>query len=314
MGADKRLCDETGSKNRMLLVFVAEFLGTLFFTLLPSLNNTEATNAAALALWVYFASHTSSAHLNPAITLAFVLLGHHHPNEILIYIPAQILGALTGATFTKYLIPDSVARSLGCFVPMASLNSWQVFGIEMLLTMSFIIGVFTVVFYTKDKLGFGNLGPLLIGLALFANAQAGGHYTGAALNPARVIASPIIIGCQGSNYIHSYILGELAGALGAFVVTFVFFGINADSWYVRWLKEDQQHIVPAFNYSLKHENAQTDLRTAKARGRTPSMHARGLRDTPNMTTPESHLLIPPPPDTAPRVAFPTPISIPGVPG
>lgn len=276
--------DESSSAyNSRGLVFVAEFFGCLFFTFCASLNNTALTNATVLACWVYFSSHVSSAHLNPAVTLAFVLLGHHHPKDILVYLFAQVFGCLTGATFVKYLVPHSVEQELGCFSPMKTLNSWQVFGFEFLLTMSFITSIFVVVFYTREKLGFGNMGPLLIGLSLLANALAGGNYTGAALNPARVIASPIVIGCgDDSQWLHAYIIGEFLGAIGAVSIVILFFGVNANAWYIKWLREEHKNAVPAFNYSLDHDKAP---RSAKARTRT-------LRHLSNLPpTPESQNLV-----------------------
>ena len=39
------------------------------------------------------------------------------------------------------------------------------------------------------------MGPLVVGYTLFASAFIGGPFTGAALNPARVLGPAIVYGC-----------------------------------------------------------------------------------------------------------------------
>ena len=39
------------------------------------------------------------------------------------------------------------------------------------------------------------MGPLVVGSTLFASAFIGGPFTGAALNPARVLGPAIVYGC-----------------------------------------------------------------------------------------------------------------------
>src|SRR5678809_471644 len=112
----------SSEKTDLRYVFVAEFLGCMFFTFCATLNNAAFTNGAVLSCWVYFSSHISSAHLNPAVTVAFVLLGHHHFVELHVYLTAQLLGALVGTAFVRLLVPWSQDNQLGCFVPHAQLN------------------------------------------------------------------------------------------------------------------------------------------------------------------------------------------------
>lgn len=55
--------------------------------------------------------------------------------------------------------------------------------------MTFLL-VVTIYSVAVGEPSFGIMGPLVIGAALFAAAITGGGFTGAALNPARVLGEP----------------------------------------------------------------------------------------------------------------------------
>ena len=62
----------------------------------------------------------------------------------------------------------------------------------------------------------GNVGPLAIGLALVATAEAIGGYTGAALNSARVFGPAVVYGCNWGTF-WIYLLAHLAASTVAAV-------------------------------------------------------------------------------------------------
>ena len=69
--------------------------------------------------------------------------------------------------------------------------------------------------------GHGSFTPLIVGLTLTACAGTGGRYTGAALNPARVIGPAAVFHCS-KNVWWMYVLAEvLAAALACGVFAFV---------------------------------------------------------------------------------------------
>src|SRR5689334_8946368 len=92
-----------------------EFIGTMVLILLGNgvvggvlLKNTKAENAGWMVIttgWglavfagvaVSISMGDSDAHLNPAFTVASVIMTGH-PERLWTYIPAQILGAIAGA-------------------------------------------------------------------------------------------------------------------------------------------------------------------------------------------------------------------------
>ncbi len=67
------------------------------------------------------------------------------------------------------------------------------------------------------KPGHGSFTPLAVGLALVSCAGSGAQWTGAALNPARVIGPLAVYKC-GTNIAYIYILAELVAAIAACAV------------------------------------------------------------------------------------------------
>jgi glycerol uptake facilitator-like aquaporin len=79
----------------------------------------------------------------------------------------------------------------GCFDPTTidqTITRSQLFGWEVVMTFTLISVVYAC---GVAKPGHGSFTPLAVGLSLVACAGTGGKYSGAALNPARVIGECI---------------------------------------------------------------------------------------------------------------------------
>jgi aquaporin Z len=84
-------------------IFIAEFLGTFVLVLSILATANPVYIAAAFLAAITILSKISGGHINPVVTLAMFMNGTLNLNQVLIYIPAQILGAL-GAYYTYNLI------------------------------------------------------------------------------------------------------------------------------------------------------------------------------------------------------------------
>ena len=224
-------------KPNLVSKFFAEMSACAIFHFLGSVSPTPWTNGIVLMVMVYYTAKTSGAHLNPAVSLTFTILGYTNPLEMLVYWMAQVLGCILGALWIAALVPGMhigisgfEGPYSGCFYPADNTGMWAVFGWEAFATFCFILPIFSVVWYTLHKKGYGNTGPLMVGLSLIGNALAAGRYTGAALNPARVLGSPAVFSCD-NHFIYCYLLGELlAGALVPLVIA-PWYGIAMNPWY-----------------------------------------------------------------------------------
>lgn len=104
---------------------LAEFLGSLLYTLLglgaslrwaPGPHGVLGSALAfglAQATLVQALGHVSGGHINPAITLAFLLASQLSLPRALGYLLAQLLGALAGAGVLYGVTPAAVRGTLG---------------------------------------------------------------------------------------------------------------------------------------------------------------------------------------------------------
>ena len=217
--------------RRLASKALGEMLGCMLFQFLGSLAPTALGNGVALTPLVFMLAKISGGHLNPAVTLTFALLGHSSPGELLIYWAAQISGCVLGALWIWGIVPNSQGTN-GCFVPRPYVSDISVFALEAAGTFCLVTPLFAVVWHTMHKSGYGVTGPLIIGLSLFSAASAVGPWTGAAINPARAMAGPLVFSCQASvRALPYYVLGELTGAVVASLAIAPWYGISARPWY-----------------------------------------------------------------------------------
>lgn len=244
-------------KPRVPSKFVVEFLACMMFHFIGSVSPTPWANGIALMVLVYYTAKTSGAHLNPALSLTFTLLGYTNPLEMIIYWMAQVSGCIVGALWIACLVPGLQVGSKiehhienvsydGCFIPRSDLSNGEIFGWEAFSTFCFITPIFSVVWYTLNKKGYGNTGPLMIGLSLIANAYAVGPFTGGAMNPARAIASPAVFNCQNGQKIWLYVLGEMLAGAVVPVAIMPWYGVSPTSWYKSWIPESLRSKLQVF--------------------------------------------------------------------
>lgn len=231
-------------------IFLPELLGTATLLLLGCgvvanvvLARTNGHGGGPLMITIgwglavfagVYVAYQSGAHLNPAVTLGLVAsgddLGGDTAVKVLVYLAAQLVGAILGATLCWLAYRDQFDAEesdpddkLGVFctapqIPRTSSN---------LLTE--VIGTFVLVFviiaFGKTPSG---IGPLAVALFVVAIGASLGGPTGYAINPARDLGPRIahtllpIRRKRDSNWSYAWIPvvgpvvgGILAGLLAA---------------------------------------------------------------------------------------------------
>ncbi len=157
-----------------------------------------------IMVMVYAGGHLSGAHYNPAVTVAFALARHFPPRDALVYIGAQLLGAVLAALLLLAAWPDAPA-DLGATVPSVGTGSALLY--ETVLT-AFLMFVITAV--ATDTRAVGGAAAIAIGGTVALDALFGGPITGASMNPARSFGPALASGQWSDFWI--YVAAPLAGA------------------------------------------------------------------------------------------------------
>lgn len=164
------------------VVLDAKYVGTFglwFVALAP---------AVAVACMVYAFGKISMAHFNPAVTVGFLITRHTPKNLFSLYIAAEIIGAILGSIFVKYVL--GTQANIGANAPDYHYPIALIIGVEVLATALLMAMILTVV-HTKGLKGFGGaMIGMMVGLDIFFLA----FISGASMNPARSLAPALVSG------------------------------------------------------------------------------------------------------------------------
>jgi aquaporin-4 len=222
------------------LAVVAEFLGTCLLVLVAcgSCANFDKDRKAdfvqialafgfSVATIVWSIAHVSGGHINPAVTIGFLVTRKISILRATLYIVAQSLGAVVGASLLMLLSPTGSNDALGTTSPNTGVSMIQTFVVE--LVISFVL-VWTV-FATCDsqRTDLAGSGPLAIGLSIAMCHLWAIPYTGSGMNPARALGSALVSGYLKENAgIHAlYWVGPLIGGSLAGLGYDLLFATNA---------------------------------------------------------------------------------------
>ncbi len=202
--------------------YISEAIGTCVLVLIGcgvavlSSGDLVATSLAfglAIVAMAYSVGTISGGHFNPAVTLGVLINKKIKGNEAIIYIVAQVIGALIGAGLL-YVIFSSCSIGVGNLgangFGTASSKDITLAGallVEVILTFIFVL---TVLFASNEK--DNKLAGLVIGLSLTLVHLIGIQLTGTSVNPARSLAPALILGGQAFRQVWVFIIAPLVGA------------------------------------------------------------------------------------------------------
>ncbi len=182
--------------------FVTELLGTFIVVVLATcsvvidakFNGILGFPFVAFApfvgveIGVYLFGKISMAHFNPAVSVAFLITRHITRKLLVLYLLAEIIGALLASLFVSIVIGNDA--NLGANAPNYSYPLSLIFGIEVLASALLMAVILTVV-YTKGLKRFGGIAiGGIVGLDILFLA----FISGASMNPARSLAPAMLSG------------------------------------------------------------------------------------------------------------------------
>jgi aquaporin Z len=148
----------------------------------------------------------SGAHINPAVTLAFSVVGRISRHDVVGYLVAQLVGALAGAYAFRRLW-GSVALSVDGGVTHPTVATPVAIGIEAGMTALLLAMIF--VFLSRERLM--RWTPLMLWAVIGALVWQGSPYTGTSLNPARSAGPAVAFSDVADLWL--YLLAPALGAL-----------------------------------------------------------------------------------------------------
>ena len=154
----------------------------------------------------------SGAHLNPAVTVGFWMLGRVCRHDLVGYVVAQLVGGLTGAYAARLVLPASVTASIGGAVIHPGVPIAAAVALEAGMTALLLAVVF--LFVSVERLALWT--PLALVPLLTAIIWLGSPWTGASLNPARSEGPALAFRDLADLWL--YLLAPILGALAVALV------------------------------------------------------------------------------------------------
>lgn len=222
--------------------FFGELVGTAILIILGNgvvanvvLNKTKGTNsgwivisfgwAMAVYISVFIAAPYSKAHLNPAVTIAFAIVEKLESGKVIIYLVAQLLGSMAGATIVwlcyrqHFNATQDAEAKLAAFCTSPAIRSPLTNLLtEIVATFILILGVLHI---AAPASSLGALDALPVALLVLGIGLSLGGTTGYAINPVRDVGPRIMhailpVAAKGGsdwNYAWVPVVGPVIGAL-----------------------------------------------------------------------------------------------------
>ena len=212
--------------------FLAELIGTFALVFIGGgaimasdlAKNPAGITQVALAHGIILAIMVTatmrvSGHLNPAVTIGFLVTRRIEPIMAGVYVLAQILGAVLAAYALKGLFPSevAVASRLGGQSIALDVSMTQAIILEAIATFFLVFVIFGTAVDPKAP----KVGGFAIGLTIAADILAIGPLTGGSMNPARSFGPAIASGIFEGQAV--YWIGPIIGSIAAALLYETFF-------------------------------------------------------------------------------------------
>jgi len=204
--------------------FAAEFIGTFAIVFVGSMslmmaNGTGAPASVAMLIVAIAVGLVTgvmvtstmrvAGHLNPAVTLGFMVARRIEAYMAGVYLAGQLLGAIAAAFIAKMVVPVALytAARGGSQLVSLDVSMGQALTVELIATFVLVWVVFGTAVDPKAP----RVGGTAIGFAMTAGILAIGPLTGGSMNPARAIGPALASGYLEGQVV--FWVGPLLGGL-----------------------------------------------------------------------------------------------------
>lgn len=217
--------------------FIAELIGTFGLVLFgcgaaaiaggDTLAQTSGLGLLGISLafglsvvvFAYAIGGISGCHINPAVTIGVLAAGRISVRDAIVYIAAQVIGAILGAFVLKTILTGQTNGFHAGEWAFGS-NGWgkgyqneynmiSAFITEAVLTAVFLF----VILATTSKVGNGTMAGLAIGLTLVLIHMVAIPITGTSVNPARSLGPAIFAGGEAISQLWLFLVAPIVGGV-----------------------------------------------------------------------------------------------------
>lgn len=179
----------------------------------------------AIMIMVYATGHISGGHINPAVTIGFMVTKRIEIGKGIGYIVSQLAGGVLAGFTLRAIFSPAVWGATHLGTP--ALGSGIGFGsgilIEAILTFFLVMTVFAT---AVDSRAPKNIYGIAIGATIVCDILMGGPLTGAAMNPARTFGTGVAAGFFENHLV--YWIGPIVGGAVAALLYNNFFMSKED--------------------------------------------------------------------------------------
>lgn len=169
----------------------------------------------------------SGSHLNPVVTMGFIITRQVGLIKGIVFLAVQFTGAFTACLLLQGSIPADLQGSLGSTSPSSEISSHLAFGIELILTFIYVFVVLSSWELRLPESGYlPGCRALVIGITYSMNTMWGYAFTQASMNPARSLAAAVITNVDTTLWLvllEVYVAGPVLGAVvSALIYKYIF--------------------------------------------------------------------------------------------
>jgi aquaporin Z len=233
-----------------LLVFFAVGTATLSFGFkLTGMSTSAGVVATALAfgfvllVLVYAVGPISGYHVNPAVTIGFLVTRRISLTDAIGYWVAQIIGGIVGAAglYGVFHLSSSYHKSMSLGADgfgkssMIGVNAAGAFIAEVVLTFLFVFVILAVTRRASNA----TVAGLVIGFVLALVHLIGIPIDGTSANPARSIEPALFVGGTALSQLWVFVVAPLVGGVVAALATQFFYPRSEDKTSVASAHEER---------------------------------------------------------------------------